>query len=73
MVVLDMHPYDAILGYDWLQQHSLMQCDWVQKTGISAPREISQVARASTTTNATKGNDIWEFVLLDYIPEPPLA
>ena len=27
MVVLDMHPYDAILGFDWLQAHSPMQCD----------------------------------------------
>jgi hypothetical protein len=32
MVVLDMHPYDAILGYDWLQTHSPMQCDWAHKT-----------------------------------------
>jgi len=27
MVVLDMHPYDAILALDWLQAHSPMQCD----------------------------------------------
>jgi hypothetical protein len=27
MVALDMHPYDAILGFDWLQKHSPMQCD----------------------------------------------
>jgi hypothetical protein len=32
MVVLDMHPYDAILGFDWLQAHSPMQCDWENKT-----------------------------------------
>ena len=31
MVVLDMHPYDAILGFDWLQSNSPMQCDWQQK------------------------------------------
>lgn len=24
MIVLDMHPYDAILGFDWLQKHSPM-------------------------------------------------
>lgn len=32
MVMLDMHPYDAILGFDWLQAHSPMQCDWEHKT-----------------------------------------
>jgi hypothetical protein len=32
MIVLDMHPYDAILGYDWLNTHSPMKCDWQAKT-----------------------------------------
>jgi hypothetical protein len=32
MIVLDMHPYDAILGFDWLQQYSPMTCDWANKT-----------------------------------------
>jgi len=32
MIVLDLLPYDAILGYDWLESHSPMQCDWVGKT-----------------------------------------
>jgi hypothetical protein len=32
MIVLDLLPYDAILGYDWLQEHSPMQCDWMAKT-----------------------------------------
>ena len=27
MVVLEMQPYDAILGCDWLQAHSPMECD----------------------------------------------
>jgi hypothetical protein len=27
MVVMDMQPYDAILGCDWLQAHSPMECD----------------------------------------------
>jgi hypothetical protein len=27
MVVLDMNPYDAILGFDWLQAHNPMECD----------------------------------------------
>ncbi|WVZ96210.1 LOW QUALITY PROTEIN: hypothetical protein U9M48_041877, partial [Paspalum notatum var. saurae] len=32
MRVLDIGAYDAILGYDWLQQHSPMICDWVART-----------------------------------------
>jgi len=32
MVVLDMAPYDAILGFDWLKLHSPMECDWNNKT-----------------------------------------
>lgn len=32
MIVLDMSPYDAILGADWLKRHSPFQCDWEKKT-----------------------------------------
>jgi len=32
MVVLEMQPYDAILGCDWLQAHSPMECDWKNRT-----------------------------------------
>jgi hypothetical protein len=28
MIVLDMVPYDAILGYDWLESNSPMNIDW---------------------------------------------
>lgn len=28
VVVMDMSPYDAILGYDWLKKYSPMECDW---------------------------------------------
>lgn len=28
MKVLDMDAFDAILGYDWLQSHSPMNCHW---------------------------------------------
>jgi hypothetical protein len=81
MVVLDMHPYDAILGYDWLKTHSPMECDWNQKTlqfseqgrtvklqGLTyAPMQLSAIL-ATKVYNATKGNDIWAFVLLDHAP-----
>jgi hypothetical protein len=29
--VLDIGAYDLILGMDWLEQHSPMQCDWLKK------------------------------------------
>jgi hypothetical protein len=32
MKVLDLGAYDAILGYDWLKQHSPMSCHWEHKT-----------------------------------------
>jgi len=28
MVVLDMQPYDAILGCDWLKSHSPLEFNW---------------------------------------------
>jgi hypothetical protein len=86
MVLLDMHPYDAILGFDWLQKHSPMQCDWEKKTlqfiengktiklqGLTnQPLELSSIS-ATKVYNSTKGNDVWAFVLLDCIPEPSLT
>lgn len=32
MIVVDMLPYDAILGYDWLKANNPMQCNWQAKT-----------------------------------------
>jgi hypothetical protein len=32
MKVLDLEAFDAILGYDWLQQYSPMICHWNNKT-----------------------------------------
>ena len=32
MKVLEIPAYDAILGYDWLQTNSPMQCHWAEKT-----------------------------------------
>jgi len=81
MIVLDMHPYDAILGFDWLQRHSPMQCDWQLKTlefkvngrpvklqGINPPPLQLTTISATKVYNSTKGNDVWAFVLVDQIP-----
>jgi len=70
MTVLDMAPYDAILGYDWLKQHSPMKCDWDTKTlefehqghqiklqGLLPPPLGATSISATKLYNATKGND----------------
>ena len=83
MVVLEMQPYDAILGCDWLQAHSPMECDWRNRTlkfsekgktvtlqGLQdPPLQISSIS-ATKVYNSTKGNDIWAFVLVDHISDP---
>lgn len=75
-----MNPYDAILGFDWMQSHSPMECHWKQKTLqflengrhvkrqvlLDPPMQLSLIS-ASKVYNATKGNDIWAFVLLDHV------
>ena len=82
MVVLEMQPYDAILGCDWLQAHSPMECDWKNRTikffeegrtvtlqGLpEPPLQLSSIS-ATKVYNSTKGNDIWAFVLLDHTPD----
>lgn len=44
MIVLDMHPYDAILGFDWLKAHNPMDCDWKNKT-IHFPEKGKMIKR----------------------------
>ena len=86
MVVLDMNPYDAILGFDWLQAHSPMECDWKNKTikfsekgrmvqlqGLQDPPLQLSAILAQKAYNAAKGNDVWAFVLLDHVPPPSLT
>jgi hypothetical protein len=71
MIVLDMHPYDAILGYDWLETHSAMHCDWASRTLEFSyqGRQVklqgfqpSSLAFTSISTtkvyNSVKGNDV---------------
>lgn len=83
MVVLDMHPYDAILGFDWSQAHSPMQCDWEHKTlefydqgklvklqGLQDPPLQLHSISATKVFNSAKGNDVWAYVLVDHIAEP---
>ena len=84
LIVLDMLPYDAILGFDWLESHSPMQCDWVSKTltfqhkgqqvtlkGIQPPPLQLTTISAKQVYKSSQGNDIWAFVVLDTIQDKP--
>jgi len=76
-----MNPYDAIFGFDWLQAQSPMDYDWKNKTILffkkgtviklqgllDPPIQMSSIS-ATKVFNATKGNDVWVFVLLDHVP-----
>jgi hypothetical protein len=78
MIVLDMQPYDAILGYDWLEAHPHMTFDWDQKTmtfiedgksitlkGLHTPiREVNTIS-ATKAHKMAKGNEVWAFVLVE--------
>ena len=81
MRVLDLGAYDAILGYDWLQPHSPMSCHWEARTisfmhngksvtlqGVQPPEAQVTAVSSDTLLKWTKGNDIWAYALVDYVP-----
>jgi hypothetical protein len=83
MVVLDMGPYDAIIGYDWLKKNSPMQFDWNQKTiqfslhgktvklqGLLEPPLQATPISATQVYKAARGNDTWAYVILAPTPHP---
>lgn len=78
MLVMDMAPYDAILGYDWLRLHSPMQCDWNNKSftfnyqgtqitlqGIQPPSLEATPITAQQLYKSAKGNDAWAFTIVE--------
>lgn len=78
LIVIDMDPYDAILGYDWLKHHSPMQCDWNNKTlqfkhkgktiklqgSRQSPLEATPIS-VPQLYHDTKGNNTWAFVIVE--------
>ncbi|WVZ84118.1 hypothetical protein U9M48_031179, partial [Paspalum notatum var. saurae] len=78
MRVLDIGAYDAILGYDWLQSHSPMQCDWLNGTlgfhlndvpiilkgTTPVPLQVSEI-NCQQLSKWDSGNDIWALAVLD--------
>ncbi|WVZ63441.1 hypothetical protein U9M48_013075, partial [Paspalum notatum var. saurae] len=78
MRVLEIGAYDAILGYNWLQQHSPMTCDWAARTlqfshnnelvtlkGISTTSDSIAVISGEQVSKWISGNDVWALALLD--------
>ena len=81
MRVLDLDVYDGILGFDWLSNHSPMQCNWVEKTlefpnagytiklqGVqSQPLDIFELSY-SQLLKWCKGNEVWAYAIVEHCP-----
>jgi hypothetical protein len=74
--MLELGAYGMILGMDWLEQHSPIQCDWVHKTigylyclkGIMPPEAHAYTKiLGEQLLKLQKGNDLRAIVIL-----PPL-
>jgi hypothetical protein len=78
MKVLDLGPFDAILGYDWLEPRSPMVCHWGNKTlafeeqgqqillqgVLSRSLSIEEIS-STRLVKSIAGNDISAFVILE--------
>jgi hypothetical protein len=79
MRVLPISSFDAILGYDWLQNHSPMECDWkanilsfmdenvpvVLKGDEGEDSMMVQQISVSQLHKWEKANEVWAFVLVE--------
>ena len=85
MRVLDLSTYDAILGFDWLEAHSPMTCDWENRTmkfmehgkqikiqGVTPVPAKLEAMSAKQVWKSYKANDIWAFAIVNFIPEQQL-
>jgi hypothetical protein len=81
--ILPLGTFDAILGYQWLRQHSPMECDWVNKVlqfkdedqqvtlygdGNQASSQVELVS-ALQVQKWISGNDVWSLVLVEKVQE----
>jgi hypothetical protein len=87
MKVLDLGAYDAILGYDWLKQHSPMSCHWEHKTmcfvvngrdivlqGVQPAQLSLEQLPAQQLVKWVAGNDIGAFAVVEVMaPNPDLV
>jgi hypothetical protein len=84
MKVLDLGAYDAILGYDWLKQHSPMSCHWEHKTmsfvengrdivlqGVQPAQLSLEQLPAQQLVKWVAGNDIGAFAVVEVMAPTP--
>lgn len=84
MKVLDFGAFDAILGYDWLKQHSPMVCHWANKTmefehngssvvlrGVQPGQQKLRGVPINQVCKWAKGNDLWAVVVVEPVQPPP--
>lgn len=82
MIILDQLPYDAILGFDWLQTYSPVNCDWKAKTlqfqhqshmvtlkGLQPSPPAVDTISAKKVFKSMKGNDIWAYVMVESLSD----
>ena len=80
MKVLQLGAYDAILGFDWLQAHSPMHCDWQNRTiefqdlgksfklqGIAPPALGVGKLSARQLLKLCAGNKVSAFAIVDIL------
>ena len=80
MKVLQLGAYDAILGFDWLQPHSPMKCDWQNRTieftelgksfklqGIPPPSLGLEKLSAFQLLKLCAGNEVSAFAIVDIL------
>lgn len=86
MKVLDLGTYDAILGYDWLKEHSPMLCDWeqgllefvhlgqqVKLKGLSSNPLLLDEAPIEKVMKWARGNDIWAMAVVEPVQETAVS
>jgi hypothetical protein len=85
MMVLDLGPFDAILGYDWLKPHSPMTCHWGDKTiafeyggqniclqGVHSSQLNLEEISSDKLVKAIAGNDVGVFAIVEVSDSPTL-
>jgi hypothetical protein len=85
MMVLDLGPFDVILGYDWLKPHSPMTCHWGDKTiafeyggqniclqGVHSSQLNLEEISSDKLVKAIAGNDVGVFAIVEVSDSPTL-
>jgi hypothetical protein len=85
--VLDLDSYDGVLGMDWLDEHSPMDCGWKEKRicfdhegewvtlqGITAATVPAPILMdVAMLQQLYDNNEIWALASLEHVPGPKIA